>query len=149
MFRSLPPSPTPFSTASAPFLWRSFRRVFKLTATRYVDLARAVHLRPGQPIYFAPSGNRTAYIRRQVGPSNLEMCFYAQVARKHFPLSKKLERLTRRAKIVDKAVPSRNRFIRTTLRRSLGFRIAHGSSAVKGEVSKFTPVCDQQLSAQC
>lgn len=97
--------------------------------------------------YIVPRDNRGLYWR-QVGPSNLEMCFYAQVARKHFPLSKKLERLTRRAKIVDKAVPSRNRFIRTTLRRSLGFRIAHGSSAVKGEVT-FSPVCDQQLSAQC
>jgi len=131
MFRSLPPSPTPIKGAPVPRLSAAlFRRVFKLTATRYVDLARAVHLRPGQPIYFAPSGNRGLYWR-QVGPSNLEMCSYATRARIHLPFEKGHGGPTRRAKKCGgfrrstKPVSSA-----PTSRRFLGFRIAHGSSAV-------------------
>ena len=99
----LPPSPTPIKGAPVPRLSWHFSGGFSTRRLNGVSTrlgSRDFDL--GYVFSYLAAKTVLAHIRRQVGPSNLEMCSYATRARIHLPFEKGHGGPTRRAKIADK-----------------------------------------------
>lgn len=95
----LPPSPTPIKGAPVPRLSWHFSGGFSTRRLNGVSTrlgSRDFDL--GYVFSYLAAKTVLAHIRRQVGPSNLEMCSYATRARIHLPFEKGHGGPTRRAK---------------------------------------------------